>query len=73
MKDTARNILANREFVVNLVTEELFEAMNVSAADFPFGESELIAAGLHAAPSEKVKPPLWRSRRPAWNASCTVR
>ena len=57
MKDTARNILANREFVVNLVTEELFNAMNVSAADFPFGESELIAAGLHAAPSEKGKPP----------------
>lgn len=57
MKDTARNILAGKEFVVNMVTEELFEAMNVSAADFPFGESELLAAGLHAAPSEKVKPP----------------
>ena len=57
MKDTARNILASREFVVNLVTEELFDAMNVSAADFPFGASELVAAGLHAAPSVKVKPP----------------
>ena len=57
VKDTARNILAGREFVVNLVTEELFDAMNVSAADFPYGESELLAAGLHAAPSVKVKPP----------------
>ena len=57
MKDTARNILAGGEFVVNMVTEELFDAMNVSAADFPFGESELAAAGLHAAPSVKVKPP----------------
>ncbi len=56
-KDTARNILANKEFVVNLVTEELFDAMNVSAADFPEGESELEASGLHAAPSVKVKPP----------------
>jgi len=56
-KDTARNILAGGEFVVNLVTENLFEAMNVSAADFPYGESELLAAGLHAAPSVKVKPP----------------
>lgn len=56
-KDTARNILAGGEFVVNLVTEELFDAMNVSAADFPEGESELEAAGLHAAPSVKVKPP----------------
>ena len=57
MKDTARNILAGKEFVVNMVTEELFEAMNVSAADFPFGESELLAAGLQAAASVKVKPP----------------
>ena len=57
MKDTAKNILASGEFVVNLVTEELFEAMNVSAADFPAGESELAAANLHAAPSVKVKPP----------------
>jgi flavin reductase (DIM6/NTAB) family NADH-FMN oxidoreductase RutF len=56
-KDTARNILASGEFVVNLVTEELFDAMNVSAADFPSGESELEAAKLHAAPSLKVKPP----------------
>jgi flavin reductase (DIM6/NTAB) family NADH-FMN oxidoreductase RutF len=57
MKDTAKNILASGEFVVNLVTEDLFEAMNISAADFPSGESELAAAGLHAAPSVKVKPP----------------
>ena len=32
-KDTATNILDSREFVVNLVTEELFEAMNISAAN----------------------------------------
>jgi len=57
LKDTARNILANGEFVVNMVTEELFDAMNVSAADFPHGESELAAAQLHTAPSVKVKPP----------------
>ena len=57
MKDTAKNILAGGEFVVNLVTEELFDAMNISAADFPEGESELAAADLHAAPSVKVKPP----------------
>ncbi|MGA8863419.1 MAG: flavin reductase family protein [Gallionella sp.] len=57
MKDTAKNILASGEFVVNMVTEELFDAMNVSAADFPEGESELSAAGLHTAPSVKVKPP----------------
>ena len=56
-KDTAKNILGGGEFVVNLVTEELFDAMNISAADFPEGESELAAANLHAAPSVKIKPP----------------
>jgi len=57
MKDTAKNILAGGEFVVNMVTEDLFAAMNISAADFPEGESELAAANLHAAPSVKIKVP----------------
>lgn len=56
-KDTARNILAGGEFVVNMVTGDLFEAMNISAADFPEGESELAATHLHAAPSVKIKVP----------------
>jgi flavin reductase (DIM6/NTAB) family NADH-FMN oxidoreductase RutF len=56
-KDTARNINASGEFVVNLVTEELFDAMNISAADFPPGHSELDAARLHAAPSVHIRAP----------------
>jgi flavin reductase (DIM6/NTAB) family NADH-FMN oxidoreductase RutF len=56
-KDTARNIRSAGEFVVNLVTEELFDAMNLSAADFPPDESELEAAGLHCAPSIHVRVP----------------
>ena len=56
-KDTADNIHANGEFVVNLVTEDLFDAMNVSAADFPSGQSELEATHLHAAPSIRIKTP----------------
>lgn len=57
LKDTATNIRAHGEFVVNMVTEELFAAMNLSAADFPPGSSELEAAGLHAAPSARVAVP----------------
>lgn len=57
LKDTARNILARGEFVVNLVTEDLFEAMNVSAADFPPELGELEAAGLHAAPCGRIGTP----------------
>jgi len=56
-KDTEQNIQNNGEFVVNLVTEELFEAMNISAADFPAGQSELEAANLHAAPCVHIKVP----------------
>jgi flavin reductase (DIM6/NTAB) family NADH-FMN oxidoreductase RutF len=56
-KDTARNVERNGEFVVNLVTDDLIGAMNISAADFPEGESELTAAGLRAAACEIVKTP----------------
>lgn len=56
-KDTARNIKRSGEFVVNLVTEELFDAMNISAVAFPPDESELTAAGLHTAPSVHISAP----------------
>jgi flavin reductase (DIM6/NTAB) family NADH-FMN oxidoreductase RutF len=56
-KHTAANIAQTREFVVNLVTEDLIHPMNISAADFPAGHSELEAAGLHAAPSATIAVP----------------
>jgi flavin reductase (DIM6/NTAB) family NADH-FMN oxidoreductase RutF len=56
-KDTARNIRLTHEFVVNLVDEPIAAAMNVCAASLPYGEDELVSAGLHAAPSSVVKPP----------------
>jgi flavin reductase (DIM6/NTAB) family NADH-FMN oxidoreductase RutF len=56
-KDTAKNILSSGEFVVNMVTEELFDAMNISAADFPPDQSELEATHLQTAPSVHVKTP----------------
>jgi flavin reductase (DIM6/NTAB) family NADH-FMN oxidoreductase RutF len=56
-KDTALNIRATHEFVVNLVDESIAEAMNQCAATLPHGVNELDQAGLHAAPSTVVKPP----------------
>ena len=56
-KDTARNIRLTHEFVVNLVDEAMAEAMNRCAVSLPYGESELLPAGLHPAPSSAVKPP----------------
>src|SRR5271170_7669011 len=56
-KDTALNVRATHEFVVNLVDEKIAGAMNQCAAALPYGENELIRAGLTAAPSSIVKPP----------------
>ena len=56
-KDTAKNINSGGDFVVNLVTEELLHSMNISAADFPPDQSEMIPAHLHAARGVKVKSP----------------
>jgi len=57
LKDTGKNILANGEFVVNLVTEDLFDAMNISAADFPADQSEIDATQLQTASSTQIKVP----------------
>jgi flavin reductase (DIM6/NTAB) family NADH-FMN oxidoreductase RutF len=56
-KDTALNVRATHEFVVNLVDEKIAEAMNQCAVSLPYGENELTHAGLHTAPSSVVKPP----------------
>jgi len=56
-KDTARNIRRTGEFVINVVTEDLIEKMNICATDFPAEVSELEMAGLTTAPSSVVKVP----------------
>jgi len=56
-KDTAKNIRNTREFVINVVNEEMAEAMNVCAVDFPPGVNELEIAKLKTAPSLLVKVP----------------
>lgn len=56
-KDTARNIRAGHEFVVNLVDDSVAEAMNRTAASLPYGTSEIAHAGITTLPSSVVKPP----------------
>ena len=56
-KDTAQNIRNTREFVINVVSEELGEAMNICAIDFPPDVNELEVAGLKTAPSSVVSVP----------------
>ena len=56
-KDTRANILETKQFVVNLVSEQVAEAMNITAIEFPREVEELKQAGLTTAPSLRVKPP----------------
>jgi flavin reductase (DIM6/NTAB) family NADH-FMN oxidoreductase RutF len=57
VKDSLRNVRATGEFVVNIVSRELTEAMNLTAANFPPDEDEFTWAGLATAPSKRVAPP----------------
>jgi flavin reductase (DIM6/NTAB) family NADH-FMN oxidoreductase RutF len=56
-KDTARNIRRTGEFVINIVTEDLIQQMNITATDFPAEVNELEMAGLTTTPSATVKVP----------------
>lgn len=56
-KDTARNIRRTGEFVVNVVTEDIAEKMNICATDFPAEMSEVEIAGFTTTPSQRIKPP----------------
>ena len=56
-KDTLRNIEETGEFVVNVVVDDIADAMNKTAAEFPEDVDEFEIAGLTSIPSEIVKPP----------------
>lgn len=58
LKDTHRNILATGEFVVNVVVEEIMEAVVIGGTDHPPDVSEIELAKLRTAPGVKVKAPL---------------
>jgi flavin reductase (DIM6/NTAB) family NADH-FMN oxidoreductase RutF len=57
LKDTRANVLATKQFVVNMVTEELAEPMTIAGAEFPVDESEIDAMGVTLLTSLRVKPP----------------
>jgi len=56
-KDTLSNIRETREFVINVVTYDLADKMNLTSGDYPHEVNEFELAKLTPAPSEKVKPP----------------
>lgn len=56
-RDTYRNILETKEFVINYPGTDLLKQIWVTSKHFPYGVSELEKANLTGFPSEKVKPP----------------
>lgn len=56
-KDTLNNVLDTKQFVVNMATEGLVEAMNATSVNLPPNGNEFEYAGLTAIPSVFVKPP----------------
>ena len=56
-KDSLRNIEETAEFVVNIVGEAQFDAMNISSGTYPYGENEFIHAGLEMVKSQTVAVP----------------
>jgi flavin reductase (DIM6/NTAB) family NADH-FMN oxidoreductase RutF len=56
-KDTLRNVRETGEFVWNLTTRPLAEAMNQTSAMVPYGTDEFALAGLTPAPSRLISVP----------------
>lgn len=56
-KDTLNNIESTKEFVVNIVSEEMAEQMNDTAIEYPADIDEFQAVSLTKEPAVTVKPP----------------
>jgi flavin reductase (DIM6/NTAB) family NADH-FMN oxidoreductase RutF len=57
LKDTLHNIRETGEFVVNVVTFAVAEAMNLTSGDYDRTVDEFAVAKLHTRPSQIVRPP----------------
>lgn len=56
-KDTARNILAKQSYVIHIVSEEIVDAVNETAAPLAYGESELERTDLTLVDSDAIEVP----------------
>jgi flavin reductase (DIM6/NTAB) family NADH-FMN oxidoreductase RutF len=55
LKDTPLNIFREKEFVVNIVSENIVEKINLCSTELPYGEDEFSFSGLTAIDSVAVK------------------
>ena len=57
LKDTARNITATKQYVVNIADESLMQKLHQTSGEYPADVSEIEELGLQTVPSEYVKAP----------------
>jgi flavin reductase (DIM6/NTAB) family NADH-FMN oxidoreductase RutF len=57
LKDTAVNIARSGQFVINMVSDAMAQAMVVTAIDFDPATSEITEASLTTLPSVRIAPP----------------
>lgn len=69
-KDTLLNIQATGEFVVNIVSEEIAEQMNLCSGEYPHQQDEFEISGLTPVASDLVRPP--RVRESHVNMECKL-
>lgn len=69
-KDTLKNILETKEFVINGASQWMLGPLHHSSAEYPHGESEISKMGLSTLPSLKVSPP--RIQGTAWQFECKL-
>jgi len=69
-KDTLRNVRETGEFVVNIVTYDVAEAMNLTSGEYDAAVNEFELAKLTPQPSQKVRPP--RVQESAVSFECKV-
>jgi flavin reductase (DIM6/NTAB) family NADH-FMN oxidoreductase RutF len=69
-KDTLHNIRETREFVINVVTYDLAEPMNLTGGEYHASVDEFEIAQLATAPSSIVRPP--RVARSPINFECKL-
>lgn len=70
-KDTLHNIEAVREFVVNVVSEEIVRQMNICSGEYPPEVDEFALSGLTPVASDLVRPP--RVGESRISMECTLR
>ena len=55
MKDTPVNIFREKEFVINFVSEEILDKINLTSTELPYGKDEFEFSGLTPLDSDVVK------------------